>query len=223
MLEGLGLAPDPRRLEEALTHPSFVNENKDAVDNQRLEFLGDAVLGLCATDLLMARYPEAPEGDLSRMRAAVVRGEALSSWGRHVGMGEELRTSRGVRNEPLASMLADAVEAVIGAVYAELGLEAARSLVHLIVTPLLSDLDRHRGTQRDPKGELQERIQARGGGPPTYRTLSVSGPDHQRTFEVEVEVAGAVLSRGAGPSRKKAEAAAALAALSALEVREEPT
>jgi ribonuclease III len=213
----LGLSGEVEHLEEALTHRSFTNEQRkeNHRDNQRLEFLGDSVLGLCVTDALMARYPQANEGELSRMRSILVNAEALSSWARSVGLGAALRMGRGAlatgEHERL-NVLADAAEAVMGAVYLDRGLEEARRLVHAIIDEPMSRLSESM-VVHDPKSTLQERIQAAGGGSPRYRTLRIEGPAHAREFFVVVEIGDDVLAEGKGRSKKLAEVDAARAAL----------
>jgi ribonuclease-3 len=215
-LEGfVGGAPLPR-LVEALTHPSFANEAA-VPDNQRLEFMGDAVLGLCVSELLATRYPEADEGKLTRMRSALVNAEALASWARRVDLGASIALGRGAdqgteRNQ--TSVLADAAEAVIAAVYEARGLEGARALVQDVVGGLFENAEALE--IRDPKSALQERVQTRGMAAPTYRVVAVEGPPHAQVFEVEVTYEAGRLARGSGRSKRTAERAAAAAALAAL-------
>lgn len=222
-LEALvGSAPLPR-LVEALTHPSFANEAAVA-DNQRLEFLGDAVLGLCVSELLVARYPEADEGKLTRMRSALVNADALAVWARKVDLGAALALGRGAdqgteRNQ--TSVLADAVEAVIAAVYEARGLEGARALVLDIVGGLFENAAALE--IRDPKSALQERVQTRGLRAPTYHVIGVQGPPHAQLFEVEVAYEPGRVAHGTGRSKRIAERAAAAAALDALGSGTEPT
>ena len=162
--ELFGLPADAPHLEEALTHPSFANEQRSAAHNQRLEFLGDSVLGFCVSELLCARFPEADEGALTRMRAQLVNAEALAAWARKEELAQVLRLGRGAGAAGLrdsTNVLADAVEALIAAVYLDIGLEAARVVCERIVADELLVLERDPGT-RDPKSELQERLQAVG-------------------------------------------------------------
>lgn len=213
----LGLSGELTHLEEALTHRSFANEQRkeNYRDNQRLEFLGDAVLGLCVTDALMARHPRANEGELSRMRAILVNAEALSSWARSVDLGSALRMGRGALStgeHERQNVLADAAEALMGAVYLDRGLEEARRLVHCIIDGPMSRLADSM-VEHDPKSTLQERIQAAGGPSPRYRTVRVEGPPHDREFFVVVETGTDVLAEGRGRSKKLAEVEAARAAL----------
>jgi len=217
----LGLSGDLPHLEEALTHPSFSNEQRKGAcaDNQRLEFLGDAVLGLCVTETLMARFPGADEGELSRMRATLVNADALSAWARSVGLGPALRLGRGAQaagERDRTNVLADAVEALMGAVYLDRGLEAARGLVASVVGEPLAALAPGPSLARDPKSELQERVQATGGPSPRYRVVRVEGPPHRRAFAVVVEVGDRVAGEGTGRSKKLAEQEAARAAILAM-------
>jgi ribonuclease III len=210
-------APLPH-LEEALTHPSFSNEQRPSrrVDNQRLEFLGDAVLGLFASEILMARFPGAKEGELSLMRSLLINLEALAAWARSVDLGLALRLGRGADaagERARMSVLGDAVEALVGAVYLDQGMDAARALSEAIVAAPLLDLEQGRGAERDPKSELQERVQSAGGPSPRYRVVRTEGPDHEREFVIAVEVGGVPFGEGRGRSKKLAEQAAARAAM----------
>jgi ribonuclease III len=212
--ELFGLPADAPHLEEALTHPSFANEQRSAAHNQRLEFLGDSVLGFCVSELLCARFPEADEGVLTRMRAQLVNAEALAGWARKEDLAQGLRLGRGAGAAGLrdsTNVLADAVEALIAAVYLDIGLEAARVVCERIVTDELVLLERD-GT-RDPKSELQERLQAIGGEAPTYELIETGGPAHQRWFKVGVRQGERRLAEGSGRSKRAAERAAASEAL----------
>jgi ribonuclease-3 len=201
------------RFDEALTHPSFANES-EAADNQRLEFLGDAVLGLCVSELLAKSRPDADEGALTRMRSALVNAEALARWARAEGIGGALALGKGARSgteREQTNVLADAVEALVASVYEARGLEGARRLVeHVVREPML---EAERLGTRDPKSLLQEQVQASGLGAPTYRVKGMRGPQHDPTFEVEVLIGDDVLGVGAGRSKRVAERAAAAAAL----------
>lgn len=211
----LSLTHEAPHFLQALTHPSFAHEH-DAPHNQRLEFLGDAVLGFCASDELYRRFPEADEGTLTRLRSQLVNAQALATWARTLGVPELLRLGRGAGSSGLresTNVVADAVEALIAAAYLDEGLEAARRVCAVIIDFHLSSLE---PVQRDPKSELQERIQARGSQTPRYEVVDASGPAHDRRFRVRVLVQGAELAVGEGRSRRSAERAAAEAALSAL-------
>jgi ribonuclease-3 len=215
-LEGLvGGAPVPRLI-EALTHPSFANEAA-VPDNQRLEFLGDAVLGLCVSEMLAARYPAADEGKLTRMRSALVNADALGAWARRADIGACIALGRGAdqgTERDQTSVLADAAEAVIAAIYEARGLDGARAIVLDIVGGLVENAEALE--IRDPKSALQERVQTRGLPAPTYRVVAVQGPPHNQLFEVEVAYDGGKVASGAGRSKRLAERAAAAVALATL-------
>jgi ribonuclease III len=215
-IEGVvGPGPIPR-LEEALTHRSFANE-AGVPDNQRLEFLGDSVLGLCVSELLAAAHPDADEGKLTRMRSALVNGEALAAWARQVGVGAGVAFGRGAKlgsEREQTNVLADAAEAIIAAVYEARGIDGARALVRDVVGTLLDRADEL--SAADPKSALQERVQARGLPAPTYRVVDVRGPAHEQIFVVEVLVGEAPVARGEGRSKRLAERAAAATALTNL-------
>ncbi|HEY2512245.1 MAG TPA: ribonuclease III [Polyangiaceae bacterium] len=211
------------RLDEALTHPSYANEVSGAPDNQRLEFLGDAVLGLCVSELLSAAHPNADEGALTRMRSALVNAEALARWGRAEQLGACLMLGRGAQSgleREQTNVIADAVEAVVAAVFASHGLDGARALVRVVAAEPMAESERL--AVRDPKSALQERVQAAGSPAPRYRVLAARGPQHEQVFEVEVLVAEVVRGRGEGRSKRLAERAAADAALKALDEGESP-
>jgi ribonuclease III len=212
--ERFGLSPDAPHLVQALTHPSYANERRDAADNQRLEFLGDAVLGFCVSDLIYRRFPDADEGTLTRLRAQLVNAEALADWARATGVPDALRLGRGAGASGLrqsTNVLADAVEALIAACFLDLGLERARAVCERIVEMRLEAFERVGA--RDPKSELQERLQARGEQPPTYDLLESGGPAHERWFRVRVRAGSELLGEGVGRSKRAAERAAAESAL----------
>ena len=204
-------------LAEALTHPSWANEQKRGprLDYQRLEFLGDAVLQLAVSELLVERFPTAGEGELSRRRAAIVGTDALADHARHVGLGPCLRMGRGADQSgerDRSTVLADALEAVVAAVYLDRGFDAARALARAIAEDALIRAQ----DVRDPKSALQERAQGEGLPAPTYRLVSEEGPAHARVFVVAVDVGGRALAEGRGRSKKLAEQDAAQRALSSL-------
>ncbi|MFO0568256.1 MAG: ribonuclease III [Polyangiaceae bacterium] len=210
-----GLEEEAPHFKVALTHPSFANEQKGEPDNQRLEFLGDAVLGLCATELLYERYPDADEGSLTRLRARLVNAEALATFARRHEVADALLLGRGAESSGLrasTNVLADAVEALVAAAYLDAGLDAARSACSRILEPLLATLDAD--ATRDPKSELQERVQAARGDTPRYEVVDSGGPAHDRWFEVAVRVGTREIGRGRGRSKRAAEFAAAQVALS---------
>ena len=207
----------------ALTHKSWVNEHRGegAEDNERLEFLGDAVIDLLVSEYLMAHFPLAREGDLSKLRAAVVDEPGLAGIGRALQLGELLRLGRGEEltgGRDKASVVADAMEAVIAAVFLDGGLAA----VHRLIDPFLEEAYARAvdgSIDRDFKTQLQEQSQARYRSSPRYRVVAEVGPDHSKTFEIEVELGGEVLGRGTGRSKKDAEQGAARLAVEALATR----
>lgn len=201
---------DPALLKRALTHPSMGVE-----DNQRLEFLGDAVLQYIMSDILYKTHPKDREGQLTHLRALLVCEAALSQVARSLHVGEALLMDRGEaltggRNKP--SVLCDAMEAILAAAYLDGGLDAARGIVQRH-WPKPEDV--HRPMQ-DSKGALQEHLQKDGGDAPTYQIVAQDGPPHDRTFEAAVYRYGVELARGSGKTKKQAEQAAALAALEKL-------
>lgn len=218
LLVALGLGQDdevdPRLLLAALTHRSYAYEHPGEPDGERLELLGDAVVDLAVTRRLLDADPDADEGLVSRRRGAVVSGPALAAAARAVGLGAFLRLGRGEAGSGGAdkdSLLADALEAVVGAVFAARGWAAADALVGRLLSGPLADAVTD---ARDPKTALQERAAALGLGLPTYRSER-TGPDHAPTFTAEVMVAGRT-GRGAGSNRREAEQAAAREALGGL-------
>jgi len=214
----------PGLLLEALNHRSYVYEHPQAGlrENERLEFLGDAVLELAVTALVSQRHPQADEGRLTRLRAAVVNEASLAELARRLELGPWLclgrgETINGGADKP--SILADAVEAVLGAVFLDAGFEAAREVINRLWGPLLDGAEEE-PVLRDGKSRLQEMIQERRGLTPVYRLVASQGPDHRRTFFVEVRAGDQVMGSGQGGSKKEAEQAAAAAALAALEEAE---
>ena len=207
----------------AVTHKSWVNEHRGdgAEDNERLEFLGDAVIDLLVSEYLMVHFPLAREGDLSKLRAAVVDEPGLAGMGRALQLGDLLRLGRGEEltgGRDKASLVADAMEAVIAAVFLDGGLAA----VHRLVDPFLEEAYARAANgslDRDFKTQLQELAQARHRSSPRYRVVAEVGPDHSKTFEVEVELRGEVLGRGSGRSKKDAEQGAARMAVETLAAR----
>jgi ribonuclease-3 len=191
----------PRLLEQALTHRSHGADN-----NERLEFLGDGVLGCAVADELYARFPHLTEGKLTRLRASLVREEALAEVAERLGLAEHLRTGK-VAAQP--SLLADAVEALVGAVFLDGGYEAARKTVVAIFGAQLQALDPEQAAN-DAKTELQERLQAKRLKLPEYRVVAVQGEAHKQSFQVECRVVELDLAAtGSGTSRQRAEQQAA--------------
>jgi ribonuclease-3 len=212
---------EPSLVRTALTHPSWAVEHDSPAEYERLEFLGDSVLGFVVAEHLFREFPEAPEGTLARLRAEIVSGESLAQAAEQAGVGAAILLGRGAEADGgrrLASVRADVLEALIGAVYLDAGLEQARGVVARLVIRFA--LPRAlAGATRDPKGVLQEHTMGAGGGLPEYRVVAEDGPPHDRRFTVEVHVDGVVAGTGVGVSKKVAEKAAAAAALVALGVR----
>jgi ribonuclease-3 len=213
----LGVPIMPKSLERALTHRSFAYENANPPTNERLEFLGDSVLGLVVTDTLFRGYPNMPEGQLAKLRAAVVQMRALADVARELSLGSYVKLGRGEevtggRNK--SSILADTLEAIIGAVYIDCGLAEASALVHRLFDPVIAK-SAGLGAGLDWKTSLQELTAARLLGVPDYQ-VEESGPDHQKSFRAVVRVGGRVLGSGQGRTKKEAEQQAAEAAWNAI-------
>ena len=211
---------DKRYLKDALTHSSYANEMKTkkitAVSNERLEFLGDAVLSIVTSEYLFDRYAELPEGDLTHMRAALVQSQALAGYAREIGLGDFLYLGHGEeKNRDQQSILEDAFEALLAAIYLDAepnGLDCVRELILPIIKRQLAKNDvemRH----SDAKNELQQLTQVSDGATPTYKVISESGPDHAKTCEVEVRLNSNVIGHGKGKSKREAEQNAAREAL----------
>ncbi|HWI31188.1 MAG TPA: ribonuclease III [Microbacterium sp.] len=210
--EKLGVDIDPELFSLALTHRSYAYENGGLPHNERLEFLGDSILGQAVTVMLFTRHPDLDEGSLAKRRASVVSTVALAEVARTIGLGEHVLLGRGEEQtggRHKDSILADTMEAVIGATYLSVGPDAATALVLRLTEPLLADPERY-GAAMDPKTSLQELAARVGTGPPAYSVES-TGPDHDRVFTATVRV-GDVLTQGTGSSKKSAEMAAALRA-----------
>lgn len=211
---------DKRLLLRALTHRSYVNEHEDVEgDNERLEFLGDAVLDFVVGDMLFQRYPEMPEGQLTRLRSALVRTESLAELARSIQLGQALRMGRGEAasgGRDRQGILCGAFEAVVGALYLEQGLEAVKQFV----LPRLGDLLEQvlaSGLHLDARSHLQEWSQAHRGITPVYHLVGATGPDHDKQFEVEVLIGDEVVGHGAGHSKQSAAQSAARDALKNLQ------
>ena len=218
-------------LDRALTHSSAIPELRGASadlpgdpthlsDNERLEFLGDAVLELLASEYLLAAFPEWSEGQLSKSRARIVNASSLESAARRLHLGEHLRLGRGEEKtggRQKQTLLADAFEAVVAAVYLDSGLGAARELLQRVLFEQALEERGERIAESDRKSALQEFLQGRGQAPAEYRLAGESGPDHQKTFRIEVWINGECLARGEGSTKKEAEQRAARSALEQLE------
>lgn len=206
----LGIGLDPELLDLALTHRSYAYENGNLPTNERLEFLGDAVLGLVITDELYRRHPALPEGQLAKLRAAVVNMRALAEVAREIDLGRWVRLGRGEETtggRDKASILADTLEALLGAVWLTGGLPAARPVVLRLIAPLL-DRSAALGAGLDWKTSLQELAAARGLGACEY-LVTEDGPDHAKTFTAVAQLGGAPHGQGRGASKKEAEQEAA--------------
>lgn len=202
----------------ALTHPSVAQETGNAQHNQRLEFLGDSVLGLVVARELYHRFPSFGEGPLTKARAHLVNGSSLAEHGRRVDLGSHLILSRGEETSggrQRATALADAFEALLGAMFLDGGMETVREFILREFAEDLAGLNLTPGIE-NPKGELQELLQEQSTESPQYDLLSATGPDHDRIFECVVTHGGQELGRGKGKSKKAAESEAALAALEKL-------
>ena len=201
---------------EALTHPSLAYESqRPHFDNQRLEFLGDAVLQLVLTEHLFHLFPEFPEGWLTKLRARLVSRRALSRFAADIELGDYVMLGKGEEStggRRRSSTLADAFEALVGAVYLDGGMDAVRQVVMRVCATEIAALAAS-PEEKNPKGELQEVLQARGNEAPSYRVLAESGPDHRKVFQSEVVWQGRQLGAGKGKSKKEAEARAAADAL----------
>jgi ribonuclease III len=216
--EALGLTfTDLDLLEEALTHRSYLNEHRDArVHNERLEFLGDAVLELAVTRFLFDTYPGKPEGELTAFRAALVNTDSLADTAEGLGISDMLFLSKGEAKDigrARRIILANAFEAVLGAIYLDQGFEAAEAFVAKHLYPKLDGVIKARAWQ-DPKSRFQELAQQKEGKTPWYRTVEEVGPDHDKQFTVSALVGEREVARGQGRSKQEAELAAASAALS---------
>lgn len=212
---------DPELLRQALVHSSYLHEHPrfSLPSNERLEFLGDALLGLVVAEHLFARFPLRPEGDLTRLRAALVAGESLAQVAEGLGLGHYLSLGKGEeqtggRSRP--ANLAGVFEALLGAVFLDRGYRAAKALALRSLRPQLRAASAGE-PPRDDKSLLQELSQARYKMAPSYRTVEAAGPNHARNFTVEVCLGAQVLAQGSGSSKRRAEQAAARAALAALE------
>ncbi len=219
--KALGLSfRQPALLKQALTHRSYLNEapEEDIQSNERMEFLGDAVLGLVISETLYRTYPALSEGHLSQIRALLVRWDTLAHAAERISLGEYLVLGRGEemsggRTRP--SNLASGLEALIGALFLDTGLPRARKFILQVLAPEMEEIA-VAGVATDSKSQLQHAVQTRWHHIPQYRLVSSTGPDHARVFTVEVLVGGQVMGRGQGRNKKQAELDAARQALEAL-------
>jgi len=205
--------------EQAFTHRSYINEHHDAIGhNERLEFLGDAVVELLVTQFLYDKFPEKPEGELTNLRAALVRRNTLSEVGKELHFEDYLRMSKGeAHNEGKAKamIISNAAEAFVGALFLDLGLKAVEKFINKFLLPRLEDIIAGE-THIDAKSKFQEIIQEKNGNTPHYKTEEVSGPDHDRNFVVGVYVDDKLIAKGEGKSKREAETNAATKALEKL-------
>jgi ribonuclease III len=223
LMQRLGVTfNDPRLLQSALVHRSFLHEHPertlDLTSNERLEFLGDAILNFVAARRVFDRFPDRGEGELTGLRSALVKTTTLASFARDLRLGDYVRLSKG---EDISgarqrdTMLADTFEALLAAIFLDSGLETVQRFVGPLLDQQIDAITAH-GLVMDYKSRLQERVQAERGITPRYQTVSVSGPDHRREFTVEALAGGERLGRGQGPSKQAAAQAAAQAALAHL-------
>ncbi len=215
---------NPDLLETALTHRSALNEpgsgTSSPVSNERFEFLGDAVLELAVTLFLFNKLPDEPEGVLTAYRSALVRTTTLAAAAQELNLGEKIYISRGEEEtggRSNESLLADTMEAVIGAIYLDKNFEAAQDFIRDQVLSKFEEVKKNK-LFKDPKSLLQETVQAEGHSTPKYQVISAVGPDHDKTFTVEVVVDGQELARGRGPSKQAAQQDAAAKALAEFEL-----
>ena len=223
LMRDLGIDLDPQLCELAFTHRSYAYENGGLPNNERLEFLGDAVLGVVVTEYLFRRFPDHPEGQLAKLRAAVVNSRALAEVARSLDMGADLRLGKGelaTGGQDKASILADATEALIGAVMLSAGRDAATRLIHHIFIPLIEEAATL-GAGLDWKTSLQELCASLELSTPQYH-IEEAGPDHDKRFTAAVVVDGTTFPPGAGTSKKQAEQGAAKAAFHELSARPSP-
>jgi ribonuclease-3 len=217
---------EPRFLEQALTHSSLLPESADVApyDNERLEFLGDAVLDLIVSEEMIRTFPDWGEGQLSKGRARLVNAGSLCAAARKLDLGKYLRLGRGEektggRSKP--ALLADAYEAIVAAIYLDAGLDAARDFVRRSLVEEAVATEAQWLGRSDYKSALQEFLQAQGRALGTYRVIEETGPDHAKTFRVQVSIGGEIAAVGVGKSKKEAEQLAALATLNQLGVVDE--
>ena len=210
-------------LSRALTHRSYLNENKDAIeDNERLEFLGDAVLDFIVAEWLYNHYPEKPEGDLTRLRAALVHTDQLAKFAKEIKLGQALRLGRGeiqAGGRERLTLLCDAFEALIGALYLQGGIQAVNQFMMPLLENVVDEIFINH-LDEDTKSRLQEWAQGNGYTSPKYVLIGEEGPDHAKNFEMEVRIGKKPYGRGTGSSKQTAEKAAAREALMTLRILE---
>jgi ribonuclease-3 len=212
---------DPRLIARALTHRSFINENPDALeDNERLEFLGDAILDFLVGSWLYHRYPEMAEGKLTRLRSALVGTRQLAAFARSLDLGSAMRLGRGEvegGGRTRDNLLCGTFEALVGALYIDSGLDPVRTFIEPMLALVIEDIIEQRDDV-DAKSSLQEWAQGKGLGVPLYRQVDVSGPDHERNYTFVVVIDGETYASGQGPSKQEASKNAAAETLKSLGV-----
>jgi ribonuclease-3 len=211
-------------LDQALTHKSFAHESGNSVHNESMEFLGDAVLGFVITDIIYRGFPELAEGRKSKIKAYLVSASTLSSLALALEIPQYLRLGKGEEKtggRKKKALSANALEAVVAAIYLDTGIGSAREFLEPLYTPLIHEIREGRAVVEDPKTTLQEFLQARNLDPARYVVSAETGPEHRKTFEVELQVGTRKLGAASGPTKKKAELLAARAALARL-MEEEP-
>jgi len=223
LAQNLGLNfSDYLLLSRALTHRSYLNEHPEAIeDNERLEFLGDAILDFLVGAWLYNRFPEMAEGALTRLRSALVRTETLADFAQTIDLGSAMRLGRGEAESggrERSALLCATFEALVGALYLDQGIEAVTEFVEPLLDSVADQIISSGRTQ-DPKSRLQEWTQSRGLGAPTYHTVAATGPDHAKIFDVEVMINGSVHGRGTGNSKQAAAKAAAREAIKVLGIQ----
>ena len=217
LIQRLGISIEAELLELALTHSSYAYENGKIPNNERLEFLGDSVLGFVVTGHVYSENPDLDEGSLSRLRSAIVSAKTLAKAANQIGLGEFVRLGKGeisTGGQTKTNILADTFEAIIGAAYLSGGLEPAKAIIDSLVIPLLSSEDELLETS-EPRTVLSELLKSLGKSDATFE-VTHEGPDHDRTFFAAVIVDGSSVASGSGRTRKAAEAQAAMAALKTL-------
>lgn len=207
---------NPNLLEQALIHRSYLNENRSLklVSNERLEFLGDAVLELWTTEKLYKMFPDLPEGDLTSLRSLIVCTENLANLANKISLGKFVKLSRGEESHQgrqNQSILADTTESIIGSVFLDQGTEAVNKLLNSFLGENIDTISKQK-IYKDPKSRFQEIAQARSGITPRYETVRETGPDHQKIFEVAAYIGTDLIASGSGNSKQKAEESAAIAA-----------
>lgn len=206
-------------LKSALIHRSYLNENKGITSNERLEFLGDAVLELWATEKLFTSFPEFDEGKLTNLRSLIVCTQNLATIAKDINLGEYLLLSRGEESHggrDNQSILADTFESLIGAIYLDLGPEAINDFLLKFLLPSITQISQQ-SIYKDPKSQFQEISQSKRGVTPHYLVIKESGPDHQKTFEVGAYIKDDLIATGQGNSKQKAEESAAISATQILQ------